>query len=251
MINVKKLVNNVYYNKSRDFQVVGRTLEVIFNYLQTEIDLAKYLNLTNNTDNKLLPLIATTLGFESRHTYNTNNLKGILSTFSYLLKNKGTKKAIEDAVTVLLRSQNIDKDFEVVIDKKTNEVIIYIPYNLQDTILLEDLFDYILPAGCNYNFIKTQFGDEVADGYNISDSINWYKFSNARLGQVSTGPTINSGDGGKWAKNTLRPDDASYNTDLVEGGEHRDLSMNYTSVIIGKDDLKYFERQKEKGEGND
>lgn len=251
MIKVKNLVNSVYYNKSRDFQVVGRVLETIFNYLQTEIDLAKYLNLTNNTDDKLLPLIATTLGFESKHNYDTNNLKGILSSFSYLLKNKGTKKAIQDALTILLRCQNIDATATVNVDKTTNEVIIYIPYNLQDTILLEDLFNYILPAGWTYNFIKTQYGSPLSDSYNISDSINWYNFTNARLGQVSVGPSINIGNGQVWAKNTLRPDDVSYNTDLVNG-EHRDLSMNYTGVIIGENDLKNFERQEEgEGDGNE
>ena len=54
-----------------------------------------------------------------------------------------------------------------------------------------------------------------------------------------------------WAKNTLRPDDASYSTDLVNG-KHRDLSMNYTGVIIGENDLKGFERQEEgEGDGNE
>jgi len=159
MIRTRDLVPNIYYDKSRDFQAIGRTFEVIYNYAKTNTDLV----LNSYEDVKMLDLLAKTIGFNSKHNYNTEDLYTLCNTFIWILKNKGSKKSVEMAVTAMLNAQHIDeRDFLVVdaVDENKNklyELDIYISKELTDLILLEDLFEYILPTGYAYRFIPAKF----------------------------------------------------------------------------------------------
>ena len=159
-MKVENLVPEVYYKESRDFSFVARICEVAFNYMKTAADCVN-INIDNeNVDGNLVDLLVNTLGFELRHDYVNKDLIVLASAFSTLLKYKGTTTAIELAVRLLLNSQEIQNqdDFEFcVLDTEKAEVNINIPDVLSDIILLEDLFDYILPVGVTYKF--TKFGN--------------------------------------------------------------------------------------------
>lgn len=160
MIKVRDLVPTIYYNKSRDFQALGRVFEVLYNYAKTGTDLV----LNSYEDTKMLDLLAKTLGFNSKHNYNTDDLVTLCNTFILILKNKGSKKSIEDSITALLNAQHIESKFYVndlynENNVKEHSLEIYIPSDLDDLVLLEDLFDYILPAGYTYRFIYSVFPD--------------------------------------------------------------------------------------------
>lgn len=157
MIKTKKLIPEVYNRDSRDFQVLSNTFDIVFNYLKTNIDI---MSLTNE---KMVDLLSTTVGFTSKHEYNNDDLLAIISLFQSLLRNKGTKKAIEDAIKILLNTQGIqltESDSINLVEKDSDEpylLNIWVPQEIQDIILLEDLFEYILPIGWNYKF-NTYFG---------------------------------------------------------------------------------------------
>ena len=140
MLKVKDLVPEVYYNQSRDFQFLGRAFEVVFNYLKMNIDLMEGLPYSSNVDDTMIPLLAKTLGFETKHQYNTQDLKTICSVFVELVRNKGTSTSIERACKTLMNAQNVSGYLNVVVDNDTYNVNVYLPADLQDLVLLEDLF---------------------------------------------------------------------------------------------------------------
>ena len=158
-MKVEKLIPEVYYSQSRDFSYIGRLFEIIFNYMKTGADCVGVSSNSDNIDATQIELIALTLGFESKHTYPTRDLIYIISSFSHLIKKKGTKEAINHAIKLLMNSQKIkmdlldDEDLVTFDDTLDNYTLsIKLPSQMTDTILLEDLFDYILPAGVLYRF---------------------------------------------------------------------------------------------------
>lgn len=154
------LLPEVYYKESRDFAYVARVLEICMNYMKTGADCVG-INLDHDSvNNALVELLADTLGFDAKHKYVTKDLIVIASAFSELLRNKGNLKAVDLAVRLLLNSQNIKNksDFNFCsFNPNTCELELNIPDVLSDLILLEDLFDYILPVGVTYVF--TKFGN--------------------------------------------------------------------------------------------
>jgi hypothetical protein len=163
MVKVQRNVPDYYYDESRDFQLIGRIFESVLNHSKTATDIIVNTPLSQNYDVSLIDLVTLTIGFESKRKYDVPNLMALISSFKSILKIKGTKKSIEDCVRVLLKAQNINEDFQVVVDTSTSEVgeetiynrdvLIYIPKEVKDVALLEDMLDYVLPAGFNYSII--------------------------------------------------------------------------------------------------
>lgn len=161
-MKVEKLLPEVYYSQSRDFSYVGRLFEILFNYMKTGADCIAVNPTSPNIDATTIELAALTLGFESKHKYTTRDLIYIISSFSDLIRKKGTKYAISTAIRLLMNSQKIylEEDITDFVStmflEESNSFIfdIIIPEQLTDLILLEDIFDYILPAGVLYRFIK-------------------------------------------------------------------------------------------------
>lgn len=160
-MKVEKLIPEVYFSQSRDFSYIGRLLEILYNYMKTNSDCISANNSSVDIDATTVELIALTLGFESKHRYSTKDLIYIISSFSELIRKKGTKESINTAIRLLINSQKIViKDIEDFVGNITATgqdrfiLDIKIPEHLTDIILLEDLFDYILPAGMLYRFNK-------------------------------------------------------------------------------------------------
>jgi len=161
-MKVEKLLPEVYYSQSRDFSYIGRLFEILFNYMKTGADCIAVNPDSPNIDATTIELAALTLGFESKHKYTTRDLIYIISSFSDLIRKKGTKYAINTAIRLLMNSQkiyleeNITDFVSTMFLEEANSFIfdITIPEQLTDLILLEDIFDYILPAGVLYRFIK-------------------------------------------------------------------------------------------------
>ena len=212
-MKVSNLVPEIYYRESRDFSYIGRLFEILFNHLKTNVDLIGETFVNNEINASIVELVSTTLGFESKHQYQTKDLSALCSTFALLLRNKGNIKSIEDTITLLLHTQNIDESFEIDVDETDKyKYIIYIPKNLTDTILLEDVFDYILPAGSLYSFrIKSESSSSYTETMPIYTSVDTYKMKDYQLGQVS----------------------GSDNSKESEYGDDANRSMTYTSTVVG------------------
>lgn len=206
MIRAQRNVPDYYYNESRDFQLLGRIFESVLNSVKTATDTIVNTPLFQGFDVSLIDLVTTTIGFESKRKYDVPNLLALINSFKSILKIKGTKKSIEDCVRVLLKAQNIAEKFEVLVDMSTvvsseqtiynREVTIYIPKEVRDIALLEDMLDYVLPAGFNYSIIIANiegqsFGVEVVSVDTIDSSP---EYLSDEIGVVTPGLVVLDAD---------------------------------------------------------
>lgn len=160
MIRTKEMVPETYYNRSRDFQFLGRVYDVVFNYLNTEIDSTRSVALNKNINRSLLDLIVTTLGFESKHNYTNNQLYAICSIFMQVIRNKGTLSSVQLALNTLLQVEGVTEAGGVTVDSDKLNINVFIPSKLTDINLFKDLLNYILPAGVSY-LIRRQGLNEI------------------------------------------------------------------------------------------
>lgn len=152
LIKFQDLTPEVYYKRSRDFQYIGRLFDLVLNNAKMNTDIISSLPLNPDMDPRLLDLLALTLGFKSKHEYNTKQLAALCSIFPFVLRNKGSKLAIETACNALLNAEGITK--EASIDVKNQTISIFLPSELSDLNLLKDLLNYILPAGMSCSLIQ-------------------------------------------------------------------------------------------------
>lgn len=162
MIRVRDLVPEVYYNESRDFQTIGRVYEALFNHCKTNADLMSALPISGQSDGKMLKLMAATLGFQGRRDYDDDELRALCMSLLPILRLKGSKSAIVKSVNVMLNAHGIDEVPTIVVDSEDScNYLIHVSKRLSDTTLLEDLMDYILPAGFTYKLITASSGDSI------------------------------------------------------------------------------------------
>lgn len=155
-MKLENILPEVYYKESRDFSYIARLIEILMNYMKTAADNVNRKNNNKNIDNYLLQLLTNTLGFKLKHNYNTKDLLAICTSLVELYRKKGSTSAITDAVQLLINSQGIDQKivWKENLKLENGNLTLSIPNTLTDTILIEDLFDYILPAGITYSFIR-------------------------------------------------------------------------------------------------
>lgn len=122
-MNIFRLQNNVpdvYVNKSRDFQIFCRLVDLYFATSKNGADgVLKTLSATTCTDN-LLQLLQSKVGYVSYDiTVYTEQLRKILDVFPYLIKQKGTYAGIYKTVGLFLRINNINTKYQVDIINKS------------------------------------------------------------------------------------------------------------------------------------
>lgn len=162
MIKLQNCTPAVYYNKSRDFQFIGRLYDVVLNSIKTNSELINAMVTDSNVDAQLVDLLALTMGFKTRHQYNVKQLIAVCSIFPLILKNKGTITAIKLIGNTLLRAEGITDNFSCYVDRNNPaELILVVPSGLSDKTLLQDLLNYVLPAGMTYKMIANLSQDKT------------------------------------------------------------------------------------------
>lgn len=155
MISIKNQVPSIYYDASRDFQILGHLYEVVLNYVKTNADMLYQLPNGIETDTRATELLAMTLGFKLKRNYDKAQLAALVSIFPQLLKVKGTVKAIELAGNALVKASGVPGVFAVDTTELKNHVLtIKIPIELSDITLFIDLLPYILPFGIRVSIIR-------------------------------------------------------------------------------------------------
>lgn len=187
MIKLQNLTPEVYYKESRDFQLLGRLFDLVLNAVKTDADLLYNLPLSTNSDEKLLELLALTLGFKPKHQYNARNLKAVCSVFSEILRNKGSIKAIKIACEALFNSMDISQqlDYDFTKGKDNTELNLYIAQDFGDITLLNDLLSYVLPAGMSCNIIREfHILTDSNTNIGISDLVTKSKINTAETSKI-------------------------------------------------------------------
>jgi hypothetical protein len=157
MIKLRDFTPEVYYKESRDFQLLGRLFDLVLNSVKTEADLLYDLPVNDNSNEQLLDLLSLSVGFKTNNNrYNAKQLKAICRVFPLILHNKGSIKALIIACNALFSAEGCEQpvDYEFVDDTNNNEINLYIPQDFEDLTLLNDLLQYVLPAGMSCNIIR-------------------------------------------------------------------------------------------------
>mgnify|MGYP006988847765 CR=1 FL=1 len=163
MIDIVKQTPWEYSSQSRDYQVIARLYTALFNFVKTYIDNLSIWD--TNIDNRLTMLRAKTLNFEPDHSWDLDDLEAVTTCFKYLMRNKGTVKALEYCVDILMRIENIvGESIDNVVTMTDYNVTIRVPEDLFTLGIIEDLVKYLLPSGLTYNIIKYK-------SYNLNDII--------------------------------------------------------------------------------
>lgn len=149
--------------------MLGRVYDIVFNYLKTNIDTIPNAPLSDDVDDKLLELVCTNLGFKGFHNYNINQLKALCSIFNIVIRNKGNIQSIQMVLNMLTNIENVTTLASVVVDDDdTSKITVFIPEEIKDITIFEDVLDYILPAGMQCEIIqqkaiKTYSQTELSD----------------------------------------------------------------------------------------
>ena len=163
MIRLQDLVPNVYYEKSRDFQFIGRLFDIVLNSVKTNSDTLYNLPSGKNKDERLLNLLAFTLGFQPKHHYNSKQWDKMI--YNITVENKGSLNAIIIATNAILHAEGLTQPLSYSITPRES-ITLYLPTQLSELTLLSDLMNYILPAGLYCNFVK-----EISKATNVETKI--------------------------------------------------------------------------------
>lgn len=164
MIRLQKYTPNIYYERSRDFQFIGRLYDVILNSVKTNADIIKYgLPFSESSSQELLKIMSMTLGFKPKHKYSRQQLLAVCEVFTEILKNKGNIKAIQLMGEAILKAEGILGEIACFMQydgtnhKDLPVLRIIVPEKLAEIALFYDLLDYIIPAGCIVEIIRGEF----------------------------------------------------------------------------------------------
>lgn len=177
MIITSNLTPSVYSEESRDYQLFGHLFDLVFNSSKMYIESMNNIKFNKFVDRRLLELIADTLGFNIRHKYDDNNLYFVCKSFKELIRNKGTKKSIENAILLLLRAQGLSDEMSINIvnnsDDETEQytIHIYVSERIKDLVLFKNLLEYILPTGYVYAIHKGTLDKSTVRSENYTKSI--------------------------------------------------------------------------------
>ena len=191
MIKTYELTPKVYSKLSRDYQYIGHLYDLMLNNSKCAIDLFGDNNLENGLNKSFLQLLARTVGFEPKHSYRDDTLFAICMSFNEIMKIKGTKEAIECCIRLLMNLQGVVEEYDVEVPTDLSEdspytVFISVPSELQDTVLIEDLMDYILPTGFTYTLHKLDTIKKSAiSNYTTSDRITALARDSRTLGSLN------------------------------------------------------------------
>ena len=221
MIKLQDLTPSIYYNDSRDFQFMGRLYDIVLNHIKTNADNLYNLPIGKNMNEKLLNLLSLTLGFKARHNYNSTQLEAICSVLPLILRNKGSLNAVIIAVTALAHAEGIRQALDYYVDPKKS-ITLYLPEQLTDLSLLQDLLVYILPAGIGCRMVK-----EISETHVI-------------VTEISTWDEVNvytdNGYGTTKLGRLLRLRNESEVNDLVSGAPGTKIGIS-ANAVIGKGNL--------------
>ena len=139
-------VPSIYVNESRDFQLFCRLYDCINNGVKFDIDSMIYLFDPFKVNTKMLQLLAGRAGFFPKVELNDMMMRYIVSAFPYLVKNKGSRLAIEKAVSLVLKADNINAKYSVSINNDAHTIEISCTKSY-DEIALNAILEYLIPIG--------------------------------------------------------------------------------------------------------
>lgn len=193
MVRTETQVPSNYYTRSRDFQLLGRIFDLSMNSSKDYADSVRGCADGTALDGRMMSLLAKTVGFDCRDGHAASDLMMACRGFKSIMRRKGSEQAVIDCVSLMMRAQNVDDTFDVTIINKDGgadvyEVLVLVPKELSDITLLEDLLDYVLPAGYVLNIVvglsdNGGVGDGEVDA-KVNTEYDSVKYADDAIGKV-------------------------------------------------------------------
>lgn len=162
MLHLENKTPEYFSEKSRDFQLLCRVLNI---FLNSSVEQGRKIagNWSIETlDESLLALMARKLGFMEGSYIPPAILRNICKSYPRILKYKGTQQAVREAAYAVLSAHQEVTALNVVYSPKTAgqnntyypDPYIHVECNVTsgDEVYLEKLYPYILPAGVRYDY---------------------------------------------------------------------------------------------------
>lgn len=170
LFKLEENVPDVYVEMSRDFQLLCRVYNIFVNSnIITQSKIRQQLNI-EQIDDKLLKLLAGRLGFSSDNYIPTKVMRSILLQFPSMIKNKGTKVGIEQAIKSVIKQtsnvNNVQVSDITISTGKINVTVESDDISAVDTSYLSDVLKYVVPVGCTVNVIISQTSANTAVTFN-------------------------------------------------------------------------------------
>lgn len=184
-MNTFRLAENVpdtYIKHSRDFQLLCNSFDCLQGNTKYYIDSIVDINNTSLIKDNLLPLLQTKLGFFTKEEFSSKEIRTVMEAFKYMVKNKGSRKGILQAITIFLKTNNLGRNSRIIVlnkDDNTRKPLYIVNIKIEseylDTTLLTELLRYVIPSGyiVEYSFYETQgFITEIEEFDSYPNTIN-------------------------------------------------------------------------------
>ena len=160
LFKLEENVPDVYVEMSRDFQLLCRVYNILVNSnIITQSKIRQQLNI-EQIDDKLLKLLAGRLGFSSDNYIPTKVMRSILLQFPFMIKNKGTKVGIEQAIkSVIKQTSKVNSVYVSDITIATGEIKVTVESDdasAVDMSYLSNVLKYVVPVGYTVNVAVSQ-----------------------------------------------------------------------------------------------
>lgn len=154
-------VPDIYVKESRDFQLLCRLYDMTHQDIRYHIDTMTDALTAEKANNRILPLLADRVGFRTHKHIDDNVLRYIITAFPYIIKNKGTKKGIEQAAATILKAESSIDPPTITIDNINYIITIITPIKIFNKTALEELLKYIVPAGYIFEVSEGKRADQL------------------------------------------------------------------------------------------
>ena len=171
LFKLEENVPDIYVEMSRDFQLLCRVYNILVNSnIITQSKIRQQLNI-EQIDDKLLKLLAGRLGFSSDNYIPTEVMRSILLQFPFMIKNKGTKVGIEQAIkSVIKQTSKVNSVYVSDITIATGEIKVTVESDdasAVDMSYLSNVLKYVVPVGYTVNVAVSQTSANTAVTFNF------------------------------------------------------------------------------------
>lgn len=200
LIRLQDNTPDVYSGESRDFQLFCRLYDCVNNGFLYDASTISDIVDTEMCRSTLLPLLQTKVGFfGDTSNLDDRSLRMILEAYPYLIKHKGSLKAIKYAMNVFFKIIGVDKRYGITVDYSNYIITIMIESSLLDTTILKLILEPILPAGVGVTINYIGSIESYADSYEIKDRVKILyisdKYNSSLRGSTSDANTNSAGGG--------------------------------------------------------
>ena len=235
-IRFQNLIPEVYTDESRDFQILCRLYDSIFNGIKYDTDSIKYIVDSKNIQSSLLPLLQTKLGFLTKKSLNDTEIRYVLRVFPELIRNKGSLNAIRKLLNMCLKLNNIAGEYTISysdtdtiingININSHTIIVGINSIINNTELINEIARYILPAGFSFYIYFYKNYNSMADIY-LEDKVKLLYSSSNLSSQVRGSNSITD------SYQTLSGSTVTYNATKVSNIPKLITDIKYSQDLNG------------------